>query len=51
VCREYVGNKHLENMQLRALEDADVPFDIAFFVMLRRRYLKTDGNAQRPEGG
>jgi hypothetical protein len=49
--RVYVRNRHLETVQLRTLEKMSVPFDVAFFVMLRQRGVKAADRADRPDGG
>ena len=49
--RLYVLNRHLENIQLRVLENSSVPFDVAFFVMQRQKEIKAADKAARPEGG
>ena len=49
--RVYVRNRHLESVQLRTLEKMPVPFDVAFFVMLRQRGMKASDRADRPAGG
>jgi hypothetical protein len=52
VCgRVHVRNRHLETVQLRTLEKMSVPFDVAFFVMLRQRGVKAADRADRPDGG
>ncbi len=50
-CRVYVRNRHLEAVQLRVLEKMPMPFDVAFFVLMRQRELKAADRAERPEGG
>ncbi len=50
-CRVHVQNRHLELMQLRTLQQLEVPFDIAFFVAQRLRELKQEDKATRVEGG
>ena len=51
VGRVHVHNRHLENIQLRVLENGSVPFDVAFFVMQRQKEIKAVEKADRPEGG
>ena len=48
--RLYVLNRHLENIQLRVLENSSVPFDVAFFVMQRQKEIKAADKAARPGG-
>jgi hypothetical protein len=46
-----VQNRHLELMQLRALQHMQVPFDVAAFAALRLRELKQEERAVQAEGG
>ena len=48
--RMYCGNRHIEQLELRALQSQPLPFDVAFFVYQRSRELKLEEKASRVEG-
>ncbi len=49
--RYYVGNHHLEFMQLRILESMSTPIDVSFFVAQRLYELKQLGKLDQTNGG
>ena len=48
--RMYCGNRHIEQLELRALQSQPLPFDVAFFVYQRSRELKLEEKASRVAG-
>ena len=48
--RVYCANRHMEQLELKALQSMSLPFDVAFFVYQRCRELKLEEKASRVAG-
>jgi hypothetical protein len=49
--RVYCQNKHLEMMQLRALQHMPLPFDVAFFLHQRLQEIKQEEKSRSSATG